>query len=298
MKSEFVQPLLLCAEGLYVIEEETRRIVWVNDYIQNGLNKTLIGSYCWQAFLKRDTPCPFCPVLQENNKVYPWEYFEPDAKRWMKVKHLLFESNGVLYRAGNINMMDDVMSLNYETVQEILALRNTLDKDKVTINALTQEAIFDSLTGLYNRNCFNNDIKTLYAHDKSLGVLFLDMNNLKQINDLYRHETGDELLCRLADALRAVAQNAKSAKCYRIGGDEFALIARNGTKTDLLGYKKTFMQILASYNKGKANVCSVAIGLAFSPKNCDLESLVSLADSDMYTEKIRMKAQEKKHDNT
>lgn len=107
------EELLRCAEGMYVMKEESKEIVWVNRFFTDALKAPCVGELCWKVLLRRETPCPFCPRLSEQDGVYVWDYYEPNSKRWMKVKHLVFRRDGVLYRAGNINMIDDVMHLNY-----------------------------------------------------------------------------------------------------------------------------------------------------------------------------------------
>lgn len=289
MENEWIKALMQCAEGLYVLEEESRRVVWMSDYLTDGLDADGVGKPCWQVFMGRESPCPYCPRLSEGDGVYVWDFFEPKGKRWMKVKHLLFRCHGVLYRAGNINMMDDVMRLNYETVQEISMLQTVLKKNVGEMVKLEKEAIYDTLTGLYNRNCFHLDLKREYRDTQGIGVLYFDLNNLKETNDLYRHETGDALLRRLAEVLNRVSGHRKGSKCYRIGGDEFVLMITGGTEPELARLQELFADYMNAYNQKETYQCSIAVGCAFSEKSCDPEALVSRADSDMYRKKQLMK---------
>ncbi|HWP50438.1 MAG TPA: GGDEF domain-containing protein [Clostridia bacterium] len=282
MMSEWHEALSRCAEGLYVLEEESKRIVWVNSYFVETLGTSCVGEYCWKAFLDRETPCPFCPQLTEKDDVYVWEYFDSRSKRWMKVKHLVFLKNSVLYRAGNINTMDDVMRLNYETVQEIVLLQSILTENRNEMASLTREAIYDTLTGLFNRNCFQLDLEQEYAKVSGLGVLYFDLNNLKETNDKYRHTAGDMLLRRMASVLQRTAGHFKNAKCYRIGGDEFVLFLAHCTEEELTRCATLFNSYLTAYNDGEKYVCSAAMGRAYSKIACNPEVLVTQADRDMY----------------
>lgn len=288
MENKWCEQLLRCTEELYVLEEESKKIVWVSSYINDGLT-SCVGEPCWKAFLGRDTVCPFCPKLSEQDGVYVWDYFDPRSRRWMKVKHLVFRKDGVLYRAGNINMIDDVMRLNYETVQEISMLQNVLVKNKGEMAELTKDAIYDVLTGLFNRNCFQIDLEREYTDVSGLGVLFFDLNNLKDINDKYRHRAGDMLLRRMSDVLRLVCGQIKNSKCYRIGGDEFVLLLSHSTENELERCEKLFNGYMEDYNRGEKHRCSVAVGRAFSHDPCDPELLVSKADNEMYRCKQKMK---------
>jgi len=206
------------------------------------------------------------------------------------VKNLLFRREGVLYRAGNINMIDDMMRLNHETVQEISTLQTVLSKSQGEMAVLEKEAVYDTLTGLFNRNCFQMDLKQEYSNVAGLGVLYFDLNNLKETNDCCGHETGDELLCRQAKAMRHAARHFKSSRGYRIGGDEFVLLLEGCTQAELTRCEERFAACLDSYNQNEAYPCSVAMGSAYSEAACEKpELLISLADSDMYRVKRAMK---------
>ena len=76
MENKWCEQLLRCTEELYVLEEESKKIVWVSSYINDGLT-SCVGEPCWKAFLGRDTVCPFCPKLSEQDGVYVWDYFDP-----------------------------------------------------------------------------------------------------------------------------------------------------------------------------------------------------------------------------
>jgi diguanylate cyclase (GGDEF)-like protein len=289
MENDWWEELLRCAEGMYILEEKSKKIVWTNNFFTDTLKKTCVREPCWKAILKRETPCPFCPSLSEQDDVYAWDYYEPQSRRWMKVKHLVFRRRGILYRAGNINIIDDMMRLNYETVQEISLLQAILAKNQNTMVSLTKEAIYDTLTGLFNRNCFQMDLEQNYSKASGIGILYFDLNNLKLVNDAFCHTAGDELLKRMAEVLRLVCTQTENAKCYRIGGDEFVLMLAYCTEEALAYCAELFMGYMEDYNRGREHSCSVALGQAFSKGPCDLELLVSQADRDMYQCKQKMK---------
>ena len=87
---------------------------------------------------------------------------------------------------------------------------------------LEYESYHDRLTGLFNRNRYVCDLKERFLDVQCAGILFLDLNNLKEVNDKYFHSEGDKLLCRLADTIYTATGEA--GRCYRVGGDEFIII--------------------------------------------------------------------------
>ena len=92
--------------------------------------------------------------------------------------------------------------------------------------ALAQQALTDSLTGLSNRRAFDvrlaEETQRANRHGRALSVMLVDVDHFKTINDRYGHATGDRVLVNLADGLRSVMRNGDLLA--RIGGDEMAMI--------------------------------------------------------------------------
>jgi diguanylate cyclase (GGDEF)-like protein len=111
------------------------------------------------------------------------------------------------------------------TVLRMLRLRRRLAQiHGREIARLSDAALRDSLTGLRNHRCFQEDIRRSLASDSALHALLVDMDGLKAVNDGLGHQVGDERICQLAAALSAACTGIE-ANAYRIGGDEFAIIA-------------------------------------------------------------------------
>lgn len=81
----------------------------------------------------------------------------------------------------------------------------------------------DSLTSLLNRRAFDNKLATI---NFSTAVIVIDANNFKKINDSYGHQSGDLALSKIAETIFNVY--SRVGFCYRIGGDEFCIILRQG----------------------------------------------------------------------
>lgn len=99
-------------------------------------------------------------------------------------------------------------------------------EDLSEIKRAQAEALIDPLTGLFNRRGIierlNQEIRIASASRTALGVLYIDLDNFKEINDQYGHSGGDECLLRVAESLTADARIESAAA--RIGGDEFVMI--------------------------------------------------------------------------
>lgn len=149
----------------------------------------------------------------------------------------------------------------------------------------------DPLTGVLNRRGFETAAaaKLSKSEDDATGaLLFIDLNEFKQINDGFGHEIGDEILCVAAARLR---QSLRSGDIIgRLGGDEFvALVPDVAPKVaDKLAHRLT-KTLERPYTIGEHSLdCSASIGLAFYPENANtLTGLMREADQAMYRAKAR-----------
>ncbi len=143
----------------------------------------------------------------------------------------------------------------------------------------------DSLTGLYNRQYFEEAIKR-YDKDDNLPItiIFGDVNGFKLSNDIYGHKAGDNLLKKAAEILKASCD--KEAIIARVGGDEFALILTNTTKD---AAKQIVENIRNRFSKEhfKAIKGSISIGYETKTNNSDdLDKILENAETMMYKEKV------------
>ena len=161
------------------------------------------------------------------------------------------------------------------------------------IRALTQELDYlantDSLTGLGNRKAFDDDLEAFATQlDADVGLFIIDVNGLKQVNDNKGHEVGDQLLIKVAELLRYCAQGI-TEKCYRLGGDEYAIILSNEQLQQSQALYKRLLEeqprvdfafdVLGGFDK-----FSCSIGYA-STENTAFSMLYSVADQNMYSVK-------------
>jgi diguanylate cyclase (GGDEF)-like protein/PAS domain S-box-containing protein len=152
-------------------------------------------------------------------------------------------------------------------------------------------ATSDPLTGVLNRRGFERDAsRRLSASDDDAtgALLFIDLNDFKQINDEFGHEVGDQLLKIAAERLRKSLRSCDIIG--RPGGDEFVALVPDvdSVIADDLA-KRLTRSLEASYNIGRQKlVCKASIGLALYPENANtLTGLLREADQAMYRAKAR-----------
>ncbi|MCR5584812.1 MAG: GGDEF domain-containing protein [Lachnospiraceae bacterium] len=146
----------------------------------------------------------------------------------------------------------------------------------------------DFITGVFNKNKYAEMIESYYPKLDTVGVIFWDINNLKEVNDEYGHEMGDQIIIELAEAL--LAKSGDTYRVYRIGGDEFVSIIDNPSPGEEKKVEKEILKLLAC-TKSKADACvSVAHGTARG-KGLDVSQVVNEADAAMYACKRKMKGE-------
>ncbi|MEM8923193.1 MAG: bifunctional diguanylate cyclase/phosphodiesterase [Actinomycetota bacterium] len=173
-----------------------------------------------------------------------------------------------------------------------MAQRVTLEETSAHLNAAASEARIDQLTGLYNRSeLFHqlDEAKKLAEHEKTVfGVLFLDLDRFKAINDSLGHDVGDELLRIVADRLRSATRSTDVVA--RLGGDEFVVIARSlMTERSVEAVARTVTKALcqpASLSGRQQDVsASVGVAIAGPGDTRSADDLVRDADLAMYKAK-------------
>lgn len=145
----------------------------------------------------------------------------------------------------------------------------------------------DQLTGLYNRH-YLEKIKGEIKERKylPLGIVTIDLNDLKVINDTYGHHEGDELLILVSKIFKRVVKSEDLV--FRMGGDEFMILSPNTSELQVHGIKKAIEEELRKMPK-KPYAITVALGYASSQSEEDLFEDIKTADQYMYADKKRYK---------
>ena len=142
---------------------------------------------------------------------------------------------------------------------------------------LRELSYVDSLTGLYNRNKFTEDTERIMrGRNCGLGVLYMDLNGLKEINDKSGHCGGD---CALKDIASVIVESFGKECSYRVGGDEFVVLCYDTNDKEFTA-KVTAFRNLISEMKYK-----VSIGFHYSKDSSDIDEVIKIADEKMYQDK-------------
>lgn len=167
-------------------------------------------------------------------------------------------------------------------------ITNDLYKRKM-MEKLTALSYTDALTGTGNRHDYYRVINGFSNNPPaSLGIIFLDINGLKIVNDTYGHKQGDYLIKHLAKALLSIFMEY----VYRIGGDEFVVLCQNMSQEDFLE-KVAALRRLVETDKG----LPVSMGISWEKGTVDVARQITCADGLMYEEKQQYYARLSKEKN-
>jgi diguanylate cyclase (GGDEF)-like protein len=147
-----------------------------------------------------------------------------------------------------------------------------------TYQELQHRANYDYLTGFYNRYYLKEFYNSI-PNKNQIGITFLDINNLKTMNDTMGHAAGDDLILRISNMIRSIY---KSSMVFRIGGDEFVILTI-GVSRD--AFEQLSQKSLRQFEGQKL----AAIGYRFFDEIDDLQACIDQCDSIMYEHKRDMK---------
>lgn len=175
-------------------------------------------------------------------------------------------------------------------IDELSLLNKELKEKEKVIKKL---AYYDSLTGLANRTLFYEISEKFLANAKRsndlLGMMFIDVDKFKCINDIYGHKIGDNVIVEVAKTLKESTRTSDIVA--RFGGDEFLVLLPH--INSLPNCETVASRILEANNKtlnfdGKEIKVSLSIGISFYPHNGDnIDELILKADKAMYTAKAK-----------
>lgn len=149
------------------------------------------------------------------------------------------------------------------------------DRNEKTLRRLSY---IDTLTNIYNRNKFIDDREAMAeAGEKNIGVVYMDLNGLKEINDKKGHAEGDNALREMA---RRIGSVFGGHTAYRVGGDEFVVFCRGIKEKDFDALTDKFIESLHDCDY------KIAIGTQYAGEDSSLDDIIRIADENMYRDKM------------
>ena len=201
------------------------------------------------------------------------------AKRYSEAKKILGEPKG----SGSNDELNTLSFAMYEALHRIEGYEKKIISNQ---KAFKLQATVDSLTKLFNRNAFIQDLTKLQKHEdkQEVALALIDLDGFKPVNDNLGHEAGDDVLKQVGKRLNKITTD--NVVAYRLGGDEFVVCIKNTSNDNPL-----FYQLVSIFNddfmvNGSKIKITASIGIAIGDLHLFSHSeLLRRADIAMYEAK-------------
>jgi diguanylate cyclase (GGDEF)-like protein len=222
--------------GIYVVDIKNYKIIYMNKSFieQRG---DFIGKTCYENIYGEDTPCYFCKInelvdcsLKAKNNTVTFEMFNPVDDKWYQL-----QEKAISWPDGRVVKYSIAVDIS-----ELKETQNHLAEAHAEIAIKNKELMLlsttDKLTQLSNRlkidEILAKSVQIAKFQKSNLGVILIDIDNFKEVNDTYGHQAGDSVLKETAQLINGVLR--KTDSIGRWGGEEFLVICPgsdiNGTK--------------------------------------------------------------------
>lgn len=184
-----------------------------------------------------------------------------------------------------VGLFEFIISPLGDKAAEFLVVGRDLTNIRRLEAKVRQQAIRDGLTGLYNHSYFHSLLENQVAKQKSgqpdIGLLFMDLDGFKRVNDSEGHIEGDNILKHVGIILQNSLRQGRD-QAARYGGDEFAVLATNVTPDLLEKIAQRLIDQVSEQNNGKVGL---SVGIAMFDSGMDSSELLRRADKALYTAK-------------
>ena len=175
-------------------------------------------------------------------------------------------------------------------VRGIIALINDVTEQEQMRLKLKERSIRDSMTGAYNRSCFDEFTECISDESFPVGIISADCDRLKYINDTYGHMIGDEYIRMAATLMMSTLPD--KCRVFRTGGDEFIALIPNSSSAEEKRLMNALKKSVGSFSI-KGNPLMVSFGCSTADSSESLKKSIETADVDMYANKRKNKESRK-----
>ena len=224
-----------------------------------------------------------CILINKQGRIYYSNIDKDAAGKYLEDIHIfdhLPVDGTVSYKVGNYSITADKVVLDEGRYYLILIQPQ---------GNLYKYAYRDSLTGLYNRNYWEQ-LKSGVLHrpiPKRFTLIVIDVDNLKKLNDNKGHLAGDKAIRIVGKSIRESIRKQDIA--VRYGGDEFFILLANTKKAIVEKVINRIKENIRKRGKEENIHIEISAGTACSDCTCEMEKVITIADSKMYKEKAEKK---------
>ena len=236
-------------------------------------------------------------IWMRRNVITPLKNLESSVTEYANIPHGQRKPEELIYNAPKIHTKNEVEALADAYEKLALEMHNYvigLVAAEDEAKGLKVHAYHDALTHVKNKAAYDemreNMLKDIEDEKAEFGLVMADINSLKNINDLYGHEKGDEYI---KGACKIICDIYVHSNVYRIGGDEFVVLLQNRDYQNreklLEDARNEFNEAMFDEARDPWNRYSAAIGMAVWSPGLEFDSVFSSADHKMYEQKALIK---------
>lgn len=201
------------------------------------------------------------------------------------IGHLFKTQVSILFYVGIYkSVITSPYSLLYDDISKLNTEKQELIRD---LEEVSSSSKLDDMTGTFNRNSYNEFVKQFdVTNNSSVGLIILDIDNMKYINDLFGHLEGDKAIKLTSNILNQLIR--KDDLLFRFGGDEFVIIITDESEEVMSRLINRVLKKFDETNNGNEVQLSVSCGYHYwEKKDGDItyDKLFAIADANMYKKK-------------
>ncbi|WP_164549019.1 EAL domain-containing protein [Amphritea opalescens] len=285
-ESDFLQAVIDCIGDPVTVIGTDYRVIKSNraadDYFYHCLQQD--DKPCYRSVDQHGSPCDICPLTDVMESQKPTTRIHEHALANGETRTFELMASPLYDTEGNITGLVE----SSRDITDHIAIQKSLQEKEKSLDFLAHH---DTLTKLPNRLLFNDRLKQALLHakrlDKTVGLLFIDLDEFKGINDSFGHNLGDQLLIKVSERLQHHVRDYDTIS--RLGGDEFTIIVEDIQHPDDLALIAQNLQ--TAFNEPiileeQQLHISLSIGISVFPDDAEQpEDLVRNADTAMYRAK-------------
>jgi diguanylate cyclase (GGDEF)-like protein len=193
-----------------------------------------------------------------------------------------------IYEIDNLNHNFNKLNEKFlNTKNEISKIEIEKIKKEEQMKTLEKLSFTDRLTGLYNRykidELLEYQLEQASRYNKNFGVIFIDVDHFKSVNDTYGHQVGDDVLISLATILRK--RSRKSDSVGRWGGEEFIILTPETNKKGIIKFAEDIRREVESFYFPAVGHKTASLGVTIFQKGDTTKTIVKRADDALYIAK-------------
>jgi diguanylate cyclase (GGDEF)-like protein len=246
-----------------------------------------------------DSDASLCRAHRTNTPVISSEFINLcrecncDGLEYICIPFTINEENSLIISitAKDKNELNKI-NTSVTSIENFLEAAKPVIESKILMSKLRDTSLRDAMTGLYNRRFLEEFIDTFASQAKrdntTYGVMMLDVDFFKDVNDTYGHDVGDQVIAKIGEVLRSNIRESDLA--IRYGGEEFVILLHNaneeGTKKIAQKIHSEFAKLVFDVGNGKTIQKTISIGIAMFPQDGDsIWKCIKFADTALYVAK-------------